>query len=210
VLAAALRFTQRMDVYAEQQRELLWDQQHERAPADVRAGVLGLGVIGGAIAAALVAQGFAVRGYATTERRIEGVQCFAGRDRLDAFLSGLEFLVNALPHTPATAGLVDAAALGRLADGAHVVNVGRGRTMVDADLLALLDSGKLSGATLDVFTEEPLPPAHPYWRHPRVRITPHVSGLTVPRDAVAQIAAKIGRLERGETVTGLLDRARGY
>jgi len=81
---------------------------------------------------------------------------------------------------------------------------------VDADLLALLDSGKLSGATLDVFTEEPLPPAHPYWRHPRVRITPHVSGLTVPRDAVAQIAAKIGRLERGETVTGLLDRARGY
>ncbi len=210
VLAAALRLAQRMDMYARQQREVRWDPQRERAPGDVRAGVLGLGVIGGAIAAALAAQGFAVRGYATTERRIDGVECFAGRDSLDAFLADLDFLVNALPLTPATTGLIDAAALGRLADGAHVVNVGRGRTMVDADLLALLDSGKLSGATLDVFAEEPLPPAHPYWSHPRVAVTPHVSGLTVPKDAVAQIAAKIGRLERGEAVTGLLDRERGY
>ena len=210
VLAAALRFTQRMDTYARQQQEARWDPRHERAPADVRAGVLGLGVIGGAIATALVAQGFAVRGYATTERHRVGVECFAGRDRLGAFLAGLDFLVNALPLTPSTTGLIDAAALGLLADGAHVVNVGRGRTMVDADLLALLDTGKLSGATLDVFTEEPLPSAHPYWRHPRVTITPHVSGLTVPAEAVAQIAAKIGRLERGEAVTGILDRERGY
>ncbi len=210
VLAAALRFSQRMDRYARQQHERCWDQQHERAPRDVRAGVLGLGVIGGAIATVLVAQGFAVRGYATTERRLEGVACFAGRDRLDAFMNGVDFLVNALPLTPATTGLLNAGTLARLADGAHVVNVGRGRTMVDADLLALLDSGKLSGATLDVFTEEPLPPTHPYWSHPRVAVTPHVSGLTVPEDAVAQIAAKIGRLERGEAVTGLLDRERGY
>jgi glyoxylate/hydroxypyruvate reductase A len=195
VLAAALRFSQRMDVYARQQHARCWDQQHEHAPRELRAGVLGLGVIGGAIAAALVGQGFAVRGYAMTERRLEGVECFAGRDRLDAFLDGVDFLVNALPLTPATTGLLDAERLARLADGAHVVNVGRGRTLVDADLLALIDSGKLSGATLDVFTEEP---------------PPHVSGLTVPADAVAQIAAKIGRLERGEAVTGLLDRERGY
>lgn len=210
VLAAALRFAQRMDAYARQQGERRWEQRHERPPSSVSAGVLGLGVIGGAIARALVAQGFAVRGYATGERRIEGVQCFAGRDRLDTFLAGLDFLVNALPLTPATTGLLDAAALGRLADGAHVVNVGRGGTLVDGDLLALLDSGKLSGATLDVFAEEPLPPDHPYWAHPRVAVTPHVSGLTVPEDAVAQIAAKIARLERGEAVTGVLDRGRGY
>jgi glyoxylate/hydroxypyruvate reductase A len=210
VLAAALRFAQRMDVYAQQQRESRWDQQHERAPAEMRAGVLGLGVIGSAIATALAGQGFAVRGYATTERRIDGVACFAGRERLDAFLADLDLLVNVLPLTPATTGFVDRAVLGWLADGAHVVNVGRGRTMVDADLLALLDNGKLSGATLDVFAQEPLPKDHPYWTHPRVTITPHISGLTVPQDAVAQIAAKIGCIERGETVTGLLDRERGY
>ena len=210
VLAAALRFAQRMDVYARQQREARWEQMRERAPAALRAGVLGLGVIGGAIATTLATQGFAVRGYATAQRRIEGVECFAGRDCLAAFLAELDFLVNALPLTSATTELLDAVALGRLADGAHVVNVGRGRTIVDADLLALLDSGKLSGATLDVFAEEPLPPSHPYWTHPRVAVTPHVSGLTVPEDAVAQIAAKIARLERGEAVTGLLDPERGY
>jgi glyoxylate/hydroxypyruvate reductase A len=210
VLAAALRFAQRMDVFARQQREARWEQHRAHAPASVRAGVLGLGAIGGAIAHALAAQGFAVRGFATTRKRIDGVECFAGSDRLDAFLAGLDLLVNVLPLTPATTGLLDAAALARLADGAHVVNVARGRTLVDADLLALLDSGKLSGATLDVFAEEPLPPDHPYWTHPRVAVTPHVSGLTVPEDAVAQIAAKIARLERGETVTGVLDRGRGY
>ena len=210
VLAAALRFAQRMDTYARQQREARWEQRRERAPAAVRAGVLGLGVIGGAIARALAAQGFAVRGYATAERSIDSVECYAGRNRFGAFLAGLDFLANALPLTPATTGLLDAAALGRLADGAHVVNVGRGRTLVDADLLALLDSGKLSGATLDVFAEEPLPPTHPYWTHPRVAVTPHVSGLTVPEDAVAQIAAKIACLERGEAVTGLFDLERGY
>lgn len=210
VLAAALRFTERMDVFARQQCEARWEQHRARAPASVRAGVLGLGVIGGAIARALAAQGFAVRGYATTRKRIDGVECFAGSDRLDAFLAGLDLLVNVLPLTPATTGLLDAAALARLADGAHVVNVARGRTLVDADLLALLESGKLSGATLDVFAEEPLPPDHPYWTHPRVAVTPHVSGLTVPEDAVAQIAAKIARLERGEAVTGVLDRGRGY
>jgi glyoxylate/hydroxypyruvate reductase A len=210
VLAAALRFTQRMDTYARLQRDAAWKQEHEKRPGSVRTGVLGLGVIGGAIARALAAQGFAVRGYATTDRHIDGVECYAGRDRLAAFLTGLDFLVNALPLTPATTGLIDAAALVRLADGAHVVNVGRGRTLVDADLLALLDSGKLSGATLDVFGEEPLPPAHPFWAHPRIAVTPHISGLTVPEEAVAQIAAKIARLERGETASGIFDRERGY
>jgi glyoxylate/hydroxypyruvate reductase A len=210
VLAAALRFAQRMDMYARQQSEARWEQQRERAPGNIRAGVLGLGVIGGAIARSLAKQGFAVRGYATTYRRISGVECFAGRDRLGAFLAAVDFLVNALPLTPATTGLLDAATLGRLADGAHVVNVGRGGTLVDADLLALLDSGKLSGATLDVFAKEPLPPTHPYWTHPHVVVTPHVSGLTVPEDAVAQIAAKIARFECGQAVTGLFDRERGY
>ncbi len=127
-----------------------------------------------------------------------------------AFLDGVDFLVDVLPLTPATTGLLDAQALALLADGAHVLNIGRGATLVDGDLLALLDSGKLGGATLDVFAPEPLEPTHPFWTHPRVTITPHVAGLTVPEDAVAQIAAKIRKLERGEPVTGLVDWKRGY
>ena len=210
VLAAALRYALHLDDYARQQREVRWEQQRERAPALIRAGVLGLGMIGSAVAQALVAQGFAVRGFAQSEKRIAGVACYAGAARFDAFLTGVDFLVNVLPFTPATKGLLDARAFALLADGAHVVNIGRGASLVDADLLAALDSGKLSGATLDVFAEEPLPSAHPYWHHSRVTVTPHVSGLTVPEEAVAQIAARIARLERGEAVTGIVDRKRGY
>lgn len=210
VLAAALRFLLRFDTYAAQQRAGVWEQHDPREPASVRVGVLGLGVIGGAIARTLAAQGFAVRGYAASAKSIDGVECFAGREALAAFLDGVDFLVDVLPLTPATTGLLDARALALLADGAHVLNIGRGATLVDGDLLALLDSGKLSGATLDVFAPEPLAPTHPFWTHPRVAITPHVSGLTVPKDAVAQIAAKIRKLERGEPVTGLVDWTRGY
>lgn len=210
VLAAALRFLLRLDTYAQQQCNGTWEQHEPRPPAAVRVGVLGLGVIGGTIARALAAHGFAVRGYATTGKHIDGVECFAGPDQLAACLDGVEFLVDVLPLTPATTGLLDASVLTLLADGAHVVNIGRGATMVEADLLALLDSDKLSGATLDVFAPEPLAPAHAFWTHPRVTVTPHVSGLTVPHDAVAQIVAKIERLERGEAVTGVVDWSRGY
>jgi glyoxylate/hydroxypyruvate reductase A len=210
VLAAALRFLLRLDTYSMQQRAGIWEQHDPRLPASVRVGVLGLGVIGGAIARALAAQGFEVRGYAASAKTIAGVQCFAGRDQLAACLDGVDLLVDVLPLTPATTGLLDAKSLALLADGAHVINIGRGATLVDGDLLSLLDSGKLSGATLDVFAPEPLAPTHPFWTHPRVAITPHVSGLTVPEDAVAQIAAKIRKFERGEPVTGLVDWTRGY
>ncbi len=209
-LAAALRFAQRMDEYAVRQKDRRWEPLHERVPAEVAAGVLGLGVIGGTVARVLAQHGFSARGYAATAKRIDGIACYAGPADFDAFLSGLDFLVNALPLTPATTGLLNARALSLLADGAHVVNIGRGATLVDADLLALLDGGKLSGATLDVFAKEPLPEEHPFWTHPRIAVTPHVSGLTIPRDAVAQIAAKIRRLERGEAVTGIVDWKRGY
>ena len=210
VLAAALRFLLRLDTYTLQQGAGAWKQHDPRVPATVRVGVLGLGVIGGTIARALAAQGFAVRGYAASAKTIAGVECFAGCDQFAAFLDGVDLLVDVLPLTPATTGLLDAKSLALLADGAHVINIGRGATLVESDLLALLDSGKLAGATLDVFAPEPLAPMHPFWTHPRVTVTPHVSGLTVPADAVAQIAAKIRKFERGEPVTGLVDWTRGY
>jgi glyoxylate/hydroxypyruvate reductase A len=210
VLTAAMRFVQRFDVYRRQQRNAQWVQHPPSAPAQITAGVMGLGVIGAAIARALAAQGFVVRGHARTRKQIEGVRCHAGDAELGAFLDGLDILVNVLPSTPATTGVLNRANMTRLADGAHVVNVGRGDALVDEDLLALLDSGKLSGATLDVFRKEPLPSEHPFWQRPEITITPHVSGLTIPDETVAQLAAKIRGLERGERVSGVVDYARGY
>ncbi|MFO1322658.1 MAG: glyoxylate/hydroxypyruvate reductase A [Burkholderiales bacterium] len=210
VLAAAMQFVLRMPTYRRQQRAAAWEQHPPRSPAQITAGVMGLGVIGGAVARALVAQGFVVRGHARTEKSIAGVRCYAGAAEFDAFLDGLDIVCGVLPHTPETAGLLNRATMSRLADGAHVVNVGRGSLLVDEDLVALLESGKLSGATLDVFREEPLPAGHPFWSRPEITVTPHVSGLTIPEETVAQVAAKIRMLERGLPVTGVVDVARGY
>jgi glyoxylate/hydroxypyruvate reductase A len=210
VLAATLRFAGQFDVYAKQQREHVWRAYDPRLPEAMNAGVLGIGVIGGKIAQALATQGFRVRGHARGAKRLAGVECYAGDAGLDEFLDGLDLLVAAVPLTPATRGMLDRRTLAKLAQGAHLINIGRGALVNEADLIALLDEGHLSGATLDVFETEPLPPSHPYWSRADVTLTPHVSGATLPDIAVAQIAAKVRRLEQGLPVTGVVDRTRGY
>ena len=172
--------------------------------------MLGLGVIGADIAVTLARHGFAVRGHAQSRKVIEGVECRAGDAEFASFLDGLDVLVSVLPDTAATRGRLDRNALQRLAPGAHVVNVGRGTALVEADLLALLDAGHLGGATLDVFATEPLPADHPFWSRRDVVITPHVAAETELEPAIAQVADKLARWSRGEAVTGAVDRTRGY
>jgi glyoxylate/hydroxypyruvate reductase A len=118
--------------------------------------------------------------------------------------------VNLLPLTPHTANILDRTLFARLAPGAQLINIGRGAHLVEDDLLRALDSGQLAQATLDVFREEPLPPDHPFWRHPRIDITPHVAALTLRRESARQIAARIARLERDLPVDGVIDRTSGY
>ena len=209
-LGATLRFTQRFDVYARQQHEGRWLYGEPKSAHEFRVGVLGVGVIGHEIARALAGLGFAVRGFARHRKSIDGVQCFAGDQELNEFLMDLDVLISILPLTAETIGILNRATLSRLARGAHVINIGRGAHLIDADLLALIDEGHLSGATLDVFSEEPLPAAHPFWQRPEITVTPHIAGVTLADQAVAQIATKIKRLERGLPVTGVVDRERGY
>src|SRR5262249_6459383 len=135
---------------------------------------------------------------------------FAGPRGLDMLLARSEITVSLLPMTPETENILDARLFTRLPPGAAIINAGRGRQLVEADLLAALDSGQLSAAVLDVFREEPLPPAHPFWRHPRIIVTPHVAAETHPPTAAAIIARAIGDLEAGRTVAHLIDRRRGY
>ena len=209
-LAVVLRYACRFDEYARCQAEGRWAPRRPRAPGEVEVGVLGLGAIGRTVAETIAAQGFSVRGYARTRRDLPGVRCYAGGSELSAFLTGLHVLVNTLPLTAETTGILRREHLQRLADGAHVVNLARGAHLVEADLLALLDAGTLGGATLDVFAQEPLPAGHPFWSHPRITVTPHVSGVTMLEESVQQVAHKIRSLERGEPVTGVVDWTRGY
>jgi glyoxylate/hydroxypyruvate reductase len=105
---------------------------------------------------------------------------------------------------------MNARSLSLLQPGAYVINVARGGHLVDEDLVALLDSGHLAGATLDVFRTEPLPAGHPFWKHPKITVTPHTSARTLREESIAQIAGKIRALERGEPIAGVVDVERGY
>lgn len=207
---AVLHWYRAFDRYAAQAARGEWRPLAPRAKSDFAVGVMGLGEMGGAVARRLAALGFPVRGWARSPRRLAGVEAFAGADGLAPFLAGTRVLIAALPLTPATQGIVDRTALATLPAASHVVNVGRGGLVVERDLLAALDTGQLAGAMLDVFDDEPLPPEHPYWRHPRVIVTPHVSAITLREESMAQIADRIRRFHRGEPVPGRVDRARGY
>lgn len=210
VLWSALTFLRRFDDYRRQQAAARWERQSPRARGDCTVGIMGMGVLGGAVAQCLHANGFPVRGWSRTSREWPGVTGFHGEAALDDFLAGTDLLVCLLPLTPATRGILNTRNLSRLPRGAAVVNIARGGHLVEADLLALLDAGHLAGAVLDVFAPEPLPPGSRLWQHPRVIVTPHVSAMTLLEESMTQIAGKIRALERGEPVAGVIDRARGY
>jgi glyoxylate/hydroxypyruvate reductase A len=210
VVHAALRCYRQFEAYAGQQKEALWRPRYRQPKHEFVVGVLGAGVLGSAVASGLSSLGFPVRVWSRTTKQLAGIECFAGTDALPRFLGATRFLVCLLPLTDATRDFLDHAKLSLLPTGSYLVNVARGALVVDDDLLALLDSGHLAGAALDVFRDEPLPAQHPFWHHPRVVVTPHVSAVTLVKDSVEQIAAKIRRLEAGLPVTGAVDREHGY
>jgi glyoxylate/hydroxypyruvate reductase A len=172
--------------------------------------VLGAGALGAPLAAMLAAFGFETRIWSRSRRDLPGVTAFAGAAEFAAALQGADILVSVLPLTAQTEDLLGAAAFARLSPGALVVNAGRGRCLVDSDLIAALDAGVLGAAALDVFREEPLPADHPFWRHPRVIVSPHVAAPTQPLTAVAAIAESIRRHEHGEPLLHVVDRTLGY
>jgi glyoxylate/hydroxypyruvate reductase len=187
-----------------------WHELDAIAPSELPIGVVGLGVLGAQVAQALAADGWTVNGHARSARRIDGVRVFHGPAGWDGFLAATRLLILLAPLTAETADLVDARALARLQPGGWLVNVARGGLVVDADLVAALDRGHLAGATLDVFREEPLPAGHPFWTHPRIRVTPHVAAVTRVAESAAQVAGKLLLMERGERPGGWVERDRGY
>src|SRR5690606_23398395 len=173
-------------------------------------GVLGMGLMGARVAQALVALEYPVAGWSRSGKDIPGVQSFAGTGRFSAFLARTRVLVNTLPLTPDTQGILCRDTFEQLLPDAYVINVGRGAHLIEDDLLAMLAAGRVKGATLDVFNQEPLPPEHPFWTHPAVTVTPHVAAASLRDQTISQIAAKIRACVQGEPLTGLISRDRGY
>ncbi|QND66266.1 glyoxylate/hydroxypyruvate reductase A [Mesorhizobium loti] len=188
------------------QHARLWrppDRQN-RTRGSLRTAVLGLGPLGLHVAQGLSAAGFQVSAWSRNPRRIEGVACLHGDDGLGPCIDGADVVVNLLPSRPETKGILSDRLFSRLSPGAYVVNLGRGDHLDEEALRAALDRGWLGAAWLDVFSVEPLPPEHWFWRHERIRLTPHRAGLPTPQGAAASIAAVVAALERGRRLPGLV------
>jgi len=183
--------------YARQQREGLWRELVQRRADEVGVLVLGQGRMGQAAAARIAQQGYRVNGW----RR--GVA-------LAPLLASSEIVINLLPLTGETSGMLNAGFFAALPAGASIVNLGRGRHLVDADLLAALGRGHLQHAVLDVFHAEPLPRGHAFWAHPKVTVLPHAAAMTDPRSAAAVAARNLRALRDGRPLAYLVDQQRGY
>lgn len=210
VLTLVLKYHRRLDHFAREQRAGRWSFALPEPPAATRVGIMGLGELGTHAAGVLVAQGFTVRGWSRSAKELPGCKTFAGAHGLAPFLAGSDILVCLLPLTDATRGILDARMFAGLPDSARLINVGRGAHLVEPDLLAALDGGRLAHASLDCFAEEPLPPGHPFWAHPLIDITPHIAAFADPDSAVDAVADNLRRLRDGRPLLHLVDRGRGY
>ena len=210
VLFAVLRYARDIPAFEAAQRQGRWHYVHPREAREIRVGVLGLGELGGAAALELARQGFTVSGWSRTPKDLPGIACHAGQEALIPFLRQTEILVVMLPLTPQTRRLLGAAEIKALPAGAKLVNVSRGAVIDEPALVAALASGRLGGATLDVFETEPLPEGHALWGMESVLVTPHLASVAIPASAARQVAENIRRVRRGEPPEQRVDLTRGY
>jgi glyoxylate/hydroxypyruvate reductase A len=210
VLLAVLRHHREFDRFEHAQRARNWAYSFPPQAAERSVGLMGLGELGASAARQLVAHGFPVLGWSRTPKAIEGVTSYAGRGELNVFLHRSQILVCLLPLTAQTRGILDAETFASLPHGACVINVARGDHLVEADLIAALDSDHLAGATLDVFRTEPLPANDPLWGHPKVLITPHVASYSLPATAADGVVDNVRRALARKPLRHQVDRARGY
>lgn len=209
-VSQVLHWFRRFDDYQAQQQKSEWQPLADYHREDFTIGIMGAGVLGGKVAESLLAWGFPVRCWSRSRKTLPGVQSFAGTEELGDFLCETRVLINLLPNTAETVGIINLDLLNQLQDNSYLLNLARGVHVVEDDLLQALNDNKLKGAMLDVFSREPLPQESPLWQHPRVVMTPHIAAVTRPQEAIAYIARTITGLERGDHVSGQVDRQRGY
>ena len=210
ILLSVLNYCRQFDIYKKDQIEKRWQPRMPLLARDIRIGIMGMGQLGADAALKLVQLGFNVSGWSRTPKEIKGVISFAGDEALDEFLGQSAILICTLPLTSATTGILNRNTFEKLPAGAYVINVARGQHLIEEDLLASLDSGHLGGACLDVFQVEPLPEAHPFWNHPNIIITPHISSITDPKAVMPQILENYHRVESGQPLVHVVDKEKGY
>lgn len=210
VVAWTLYLHRDMPAYADQQRHKIWREQDHTRAGGRHIGIIGMGHLGAAAAAALRALHFTVSGWSRSAKAIKGIATYSGEDGLAAMLAEVEIVVLLIPVTDATRGLINTARLASMQDGVQIINFARGAIIRTDDLLAALESGKVRHAVLDVFDQEPLPETSPLWSHPSVTVLPHISGPTNRETASAIVARNIRRYRKTGAMPKGVDMARGY
>lgn len=210
VCHAVIRHFREFDQYDMDAQTQRWSYRKPFLRADFPVGVLGAGVLGSHVAKSLQTFEFPVNVWSRSPKHIEGVKSFSGAAQLDDFLMATRVLVNLLPLTPDTENILNREHLMQLQPGAYLINVARGRHLVEQDLMDAIDAGHMAGATLDVFRQEPLPQDHAFWKHPKITVTPHTSARTLRDESIAQIASKIKAVYAGQPIEGRVDKVRGY
>ena len=210
VLFAVIRYARDIPSLEKAKMRGEWHYIHPRPLDEIKVGVLGLGALGSAAASALASLGFDVRGWDHREKSVPGVDVYRDPADWNRFFSDIEILVNMLPLTPATRGMIGANVFQALPAGAYFVNASRGEVVDEPALIEALRSGHLGGATLDVFAVEPLPGDHPFWAMDNVLITPHLASITVPEKAACDVAESIRRVSQGRPPLHQVDPHQGY
>ncbi|MET0365590.1 MAG: glyoxylate/hydroxypyruvate reductase A [Sphingobium sp.] len=208
--AAVLSIHRDFPAYARAQQQAHWEERPVLPAAQRRVSILGAGELGRAVIAGLAPFGFPLAAWSRSPRTVEGATHYAGDAGLDAMLAVTDILICLLPLTPHTTGILCRNLFDRLPRGAALINIGRGGHLVEQDLLAALEDGQLAQAILDVVKPEPLPPAHAFWRHPRISLTPHIASVTVPESAARAMIGNIRRHRAGAPLDGLVRRDMGY
>ncbi len=210
VLALTLNHCKNLKTYTEYQHDHTWKPVPYKRVANVTVGIMGMGVLGKAVAKTLHQTGFKLTGWANSKKDIEGLESFAGDAELNEFLDTAEILVCLLPLTDKTKGILDKKLFDKLPKNAYIINVARGGHLVDNDLLNALKDQKLSGAALDVFHTEPLPEDHAFWDNEKILITPHTASKSDPASIADQIVDNYNRLQNGEVLKNTVSRAKNY
>lgn len=210
VVVTVLNHIKIMDRWKKNQPEKLWDKKPPFNYGHKTVGIMGLGLFGAKAAQALTALGVQVIGWSKSKKRLPHITDYIGDTEFNEFLSHSDILVCLLPLTNETENILNKDTFAKLPQNAYVINLARGRHVVDADLIAALDAGQLSGACLDVFRKEPLPTDHPFWTHPKIRVTPHIASVTNPKTAALQVLDNIRRALAGQALLNTVDVAKGY
>lgn len=210
LLAIVLSELKNTKTYLAQQATNTWKQHNYKTIDNTTISILGLGKIGGFVAEKFAQIGFNVKGWSNSKKQISNVKSYQGENEFDTFLEDSDFLINLLPLTDKTKGILNKNTFEKLLNDAFIINVGRGEHLVETDLINALDTSILSGAFLDVFTEEPLPKEHPFWKHPKIKITPHVASLTNVETASEQILENYKLFLKNEKLINIVSLNKGY